>query len=528
MARNNLIPCKVFLLIIIMILNASLASCSDIKEDREYKSIPSEKQNNEVTPVTNSQPTITPEQEITATTDAINNLGEDLSINGPWFIYRNIYSILIAANQDGTGRTELTNENTTLDLMKISGPFLSYLSSSTSNGLLADRTLLGDANVLLSVYQLPQIEPILVLPLLNDAIEIPAQEDLLYPTSELISIVIEELKWSPDSQELAFAAALDGPSSDLYLYNVSDKSITRLTDGPDQAGKIHWSPDGKWIIYESIFSYKFMRPGFRSSTAVWSAASDGSKVIKLFDIPYGADNGGPISSEFLGCVSNNQCFISLFGHLDYSQNQVLLVNPETAKIQVLPISDYLDIDLNPRTEVLLFSVNQFNSSSPEAEVGTHIAPVSGGPPIKITDISGDIGWIPNTNNFFISAYTDFYIFTDNGRIIAKLEGITDLPYLSPDGKMIAFRTEETVSIFTAGGDQIQEIPITSHVVKYPYDLYWMPNSKGFFFRGVEADGDTFGFNLFSVEIGNDPTLIASDFPTSSFPSFYTDAVWVTQ
>ncbi len=55
--------------------------------------------------------------------------------------------------------------------------------------------------------------------------------------------------WSPDSRYLAFAAIIDGDSSDVYLYDVDTGSISRKDSDKLNIGHISWSPDGEWIHY---------------------------------------------------------------------------------------------------------------------------------------------------------------------------------------------------------------------------------------------------------------------------------------
>ena len=52
--------------------------------------------------------------------------------------------------------------------------------------------------------------------------------------------------WSPDGQFLAFVAQIDGPSSDIYIYSIQDKVISRLTDDLQNTQRVRWSPNGKW------------------------------------------------------------------------------------------------------------------------------------------------------------------------------------------------------------------------------------------------------------------------------------------
>lgn len=83
--------------------------------------------------------------------------------------------------------------------------------------------------------------------------------------------------WSPDGKQLAFAGAMDGPSSDLYLYHVDNRTLRRLTDGPEQLTAIRWSPDGQWIWHSSI-AVGFCQGCFGHN---YAAAADGSRMVTL-------------------------------------------------------------------------------------------------------------------------------------------------------------------------------------------------------------------------------------------------------
>lgn len=83
--------------------------------------------------------------------------------------------------------------------------------------------------------------------------------------------------WSLDSRQLAFAGAMDGPSSDLYLYDIANGTITRLTDGPEQLTAIRWSPDGQWIWHSSI-AVGFCQGCYGHN---YAAAANGSRMVTL-------------------------------------------------------------------------------------------------------------------------------------------------------------------------------------------------------------------------------------------------------
>ena len=62
---------------------------------------------------------------------------------------------------------------------------------------------------------------------------------------------IRSVAWSPDSQSLAFAAQIDGPSSDVYIFDIEDRSIRRLVDDLENVLQIDWAPDGERILYQN-------------------------------------------------------------------------------------------------------------------------------------------------------------------------------------------------------------------------------------------------------------------------------------
>jgi WD40 repeat protein len=60
---------------------------------------------------------------------------------------------------------------------------------------------------------------------------------------------IHSLDWSPDSRTLAFAAQIDGISSDVYLYDLETDSIQQIENSIQNVSSIRWSPDGQYLVF---------------------------------------------------------------------------------------------------------------------------------------------------------------------------------------------------------------------------------------------------------------------------------------
>lgn len=63
------------------------------------------------------------------------------------------------------------------------------------------------------------------------------------------------LAWSPDGRYLAFTAALNVTSSDLYLWDTTTGSIERLNGLYSHSASPFWSPSGNWLITQELGDY---------------------------------------------------------------------------------------------------------------------------------------------------------------------------------------------------------------------------------------------------------------------------------
>jgi len=63
---------------------------------------------------------------------------------------------------------------------------------------------------------------------------------------------IQAYDWSSDGHYLAFTGAMDSQMTELYVYDMQTKIIKRMTNDSVNIWRMDWSPDTKWIWFESL------------------------------------------------------------------------------------------------------------------------------------------------------------------------------------------------------------------------------------------------------------------------------------
>ena len=87
-------------------------------------------------------------------------------------------------------------------------------------------------------------------------------------------------QWSADGTQLAFEAAIDGDSADLYVYSAADGSVKHLTSGSAQDYAPSWSPDGKYIVHFGTDSFG-SGAGYHM-VGVWATLLDKASTYDLY------------------------------------------------------------------------------------------------------------------------------------------------------------------------------------------------------------------------------------------------------
>ena len=251
-----------------------------------------------VTATTTFQPSITPRPTATAaristvisatgtpiltpfpTTDSSLPLSE----SGPWLAFlawrggfENEYGTAAVVNADGNGRRQLASNVWSITASSAS-PYLAVLIQPPEfQGIYIGASVL-------EVIHLPEMSSKTIPLISSPAIDtfdysqikpgdIPDKQSAIHLITWAVSY--KKPAWSSDGRYLAFTAAIDGPTADLYVYDTLSDQIRRLSDGLEMATQPEWSPDGQWIVHRGLYAFG----AGCTESGVWAAAVDGSQV----------------------------------------------------------------------------------------------------------------------------------------------------------------------------------------------------------------------------------------------------------
>jgi WD40 repeat protein len=183
------------------------------------------------------------------------------------------------------------------------------------------------------------------------------------------------VEWSPDGRYLAFSGQMDGPSSDLYIYDVQTDEIRRMTADLRILSDISWSPTGEWLVIENITpSYAYFGKTLHRIRA-------GSGVRN--DLPI-LEKGSLWKAGGWGTAT----FYMLIGVADGAGDHALrYLNVETGRITELWPDEYFAYAVDPENQRFIVSgIYEYQTTNSwEREFGTYLVSANGQWE-KITDI----------------------------------------------------------------------------------------------------------------------------------------------
>ena len=267
----------------------------------------------------------------------------------------------------------------------------------------------------LFIFKLPELDPAAELPLLADELR-PQRFDGYYDmagpemTDDVNQAIHESwlrtLVWSPQADRLAFVAATDGPSADLYLYDTAGGEVVRLTDGPNQPQLMDWSPDGKLLLHQEITNL-WSGDGYSfDALALWATATDGSGSFRVLD---------EAASIILVEWTSASQFLAVNGGDDIRESPygLELIDLRAGRVRSYLSGTLRDWAFDPSTQTVAFMTEAERETDTLAP-GLYLLPLADPTPRRVDLVCPEdfgqlcqpysVGWSPDQGAFRIGFY----------------------------------------------------------------------------------------------------------------------------
>lgn len=402
-------------------------------------------------------PTVQPEPSTKSIPEA------PLSDVGPWVLIRGEQG-LWTANPDGSGLSyiyEVWPEQLTIGSRHAA--FIEETAGYYGHGLT------------LKMFSLPGGEVETITELLTESTE-PTLE-VLSSYDERIAIynalITDNLEWSPDGTRLAFTSAHEGPSADLYVYSQENSRLTRLSDGPSQAFRPIWSPDGKYIILMGANSFG-TGAGY-DMVGVWVVCADGSCIRTLY-------KPGSGDELVLGWISEDTLLLYGFSAL-YGYFNLRSINIETGEANILWDHSFNDAALDPESGKILVVVDEFSAEDdPEIEAGFYLVQTNGETELlPLWDFFSEklrahVSWHEEASVFLVRMSSEILSLSPEGDVELIVPRVIKNPKPLPS-------TVEALWIWLDDGTLILNGPETQIQVLFPSDSHplWGPDGSSVLF-----------------------------------------------
>jgi len=458
----------------------------------------------------------------------------ELSPEGPWLVGTSAGEVVVV-NLDGTGRTVLLGPplwEPEQDIVDGNGV--------SSSGWIAARTGLPNdwdtgehavapnatppSEVGIVLWRLPGRQPVRFISRFSDELLNGMQEirDFELPFGwqatgprwkhEMVFLSLlhpdARLAWSPDGRYLAFAAALDGPSADVYVYDTVLDEVRRLTNGPNQAVLLGWSPDSRWILHYEANTYAISHGeivGLRAEV-LWAVTADGSQVRQL-----GAGEGNiPWIS---GWLSPSIAVLTSWKGGSSLPSQLWSLDLDTgARLERQDFSFY-SVAADPASDVI--AVNADSLNDPEGTYragGLFVLRMSDAEPRRagsdeqsscagcLVEWSEQLGLFTLSSPSYMEPPESPVSFLPSGEIANRYEGEVSGPIISFDGNWLAF-SGQGVRIYDS---EEMRVNVPGGEVR---ELVWSADSSRVFY--LEEQPGRLALMAVSVPEGT-PTLLHPD------------------
>jgi hypothetical protein len=303
----------------------------------------------------------------------------------------------------------------------------------------------------------------------------------------------DSISWSPTLDALAFVAALDATTTDVYVLNPSTCDPVRLTSGELDAYNLHWSPDGRYIVQTAGY---IGTGGGDFVDALWASASDGSANKYLYSGPQAEEerlrdrSGGEVIRGWLSPTT----FLVNSWDASWGDRDLRSFDINTGA-QNYAWPDRIDqIAFDPSSGAVLLS----NSWAPHPpmfpeETGLFLVRPGRRPQFITANVGygGTASWFSKPGIFIAETSEGYLSVLPNGDAELLAPPATDCsdPLPSPDGVYWAWKCQDNIVVRGPGPSTRDAFPGQSATV------FWSPDSAYSFGFVDSLDGSLLRYDV---------------------------------
>ncbi len=357
-----------------------------------------------------------------------------LSAEGPWFYA--IWDGLILLDPQTGGWRRLSENYVADPAASPRGPRIAYMEYRRGEGVPFQLTILDLPNLTTTLATEYDV---------RDPSEYNTNQDLDFlglwmDINHAISYP-DPLHWSPDGESLAFVNALGTEHTDLYVFDLVENELRRLSSGPRLAVLPSWSPDGRWIVYGDVASVNEGSSGKGAYTdwIVWKVNVQTGENSVLF---YGEDYGKEFLVDWLD--ADHAVFYSSEGRC-WNRN-LRVVNIRDSSEEILWGLEFYNFAYSPHSRTALLGTPQTHNIHPPldsrfcgtaSDPGLYLYNLNSGTFLKVLEPeTGDnlelvsSIWIEPLDAFLVQGENSekLYLLYTDGRLETGYEGV-----YSPNG-----------------------------------------------------------------------------------------------